>query len=116
MTDAQLLILFAAALVIVLILTRLRHGRVSRRQRVLKVFLRYPETRWYVTDLCRVARLPGGSIYPELARLEQERWLLSDWEPEPSTPVGPRRQYWLNPWKEPSSRERSCDSRMDGRR
>ncbi len=92
MTDLQQLAVFGVALALVLILMRLRHYRVVRRQRVLEVFLRYPETRWYVTDLCRVARLPGGSIYPELARLEQERWLLSDWEPEPSTPVGPRRQ------------------------
>ncbi len=103
MTDLQQLAVFGVALALVLILMRLRRYRVVRRQRVLEVFLRYPETRWYVTDLCRVARLPGGSIYPELARLEQERWLLSDWEPEPSTPVGPRRQYWLNPWKADTS-------------
>lgn len=102
MTDLQLLILFAAALVVVLILMRLRHGRVARRQRVLAVFLRYPDTRLYGTDISRLAGLPGGSIYPELAWLERDRWVLSDWEPVPSTPRGPRRQYRLNPWKEPS--------------
>lgn len=103
MTDAQLLILFAAALVGVLIVMRLRHDHASRRERLLAVFRRYPETRWYVTDLCRVAGFAGGSIYPELARLERERLVLSDWEPVASTSVGPRRQYRLNPWKEPMS-------------
>ena len=87
----------------VLILIRLRHRRPSRRQRVLEVFFRYPTTRWYVTDLCRVARLAGGSIYPELARLELDGWVLSDWGEQVAGPPLDsdkplrRRCYWLNP-------------------
>lgn len=72
---------------------RLRHYSSQRRQRVLEVFLRYPTTHWYTTDLCRVARLPGGSIYPELAQLERDEWIFSKFE---DGPPPRRRVYWLN--------------------
>jgi hypothetical protein len=91
------LLLLIAVLVVVLVLMRLRHRRPSRRQRVLEVFLRYPTTRWYVTDLNRVARLSAGSIYPELASLERDAWVRSGLEDPVTTPYSPRRVYWLNP-------------------
>jgi hypothetical protein len=95
----QQLLLFAIVLVAVLSLMRLRHYRPARRQRVLDVFLRYPDAKLYGTDISRLAGLPGGSVYPELAALERDRQVLSGWEAEATTRVGPRRQYWLNPWR-----------------
>ncbi len=35
---------------------------------------------WYGRQLAREAGLRGGTIYPALARLEQNGWLESHWE------------------------------------
>jgi hypothetical protein len=92
----------AAILVAILLLLRRWRRRPSGRQRVLDVFLRYPDTRWYASDLARIARVAHGSILSQLWLLEQEGWLRSDWEAEttPWDEAGPRprrRLYWLNP-------------------
>jgi hypothetical protein len=88
----------AATFAAIMLLMRARHWRPARRQRVLQVFLDHPDQRLYGLDVNRMARLSLGSIYPELARLEQDRWILSGWE-DPAEDRPRRRVYWLNPWR-----------------
>jgi Transcriptional regulator PadR-like family len=77
---------------------RWRSTHPDKRQRVLQVFLDRPDQRLYGLDIAKLARAKGGSIYPALARLETERWILSDWE-DPAGDYPRRRVYFLNPWR-----------------
>jgi PadR family transcriptional regulator PadR len=65
---------------------------------VLVALLDHPSHKWYGLELCKQTGLAGGSLYPILARLEQNDWLASQWE-EPErqeTERRPRRRYyWL---------------------
>lgn len=67
-------------------------------QLVLRALLEEPTRRWYGLELCEVAGLPSGTIYPILARLEQVGWVNSTWE-DPAVHVRggrPRRRlYWI---------------------
>ncbi len=65
--------------------------------RVLKVFANAPLEEHYGLELCRAAELPGGTIYPILARFEQAGWLTSTWEQIDPVAAGrrPRRLYRL---------------------
>ena len=66
---------------------------------VLKVFANAPLEDHYGLEICRAAGLPGGTIYPILARFEQAGWLKSTWEQIDPVAAGrrPRRLYHLTP-------------------
>jgi PadR family transcriptional regulator, regulatory protein PadR len=66
-------------------------------ERVLRVFLADTSARRYGYDLMKAARLPSGTLYPMLARLDDEGLVTSEWEP-PSDDAGgrpPRKYYQL---------------------
>ena len=50
-------------------------------ERVLRAFLADPAAPRYGYDLMRAARLPSGTLYPMLARLQDEGLVTSEWEP-----------------------------------
>ena len=49
-------------------------------QLVLRALLEDPAQQRYGLELCELAGLPSGTIYPILARLEQVGWVDSTWE------------------------------------
>ena len=49
-------------------------------ERVLGAFLADPVAPRYGYDLMKAARLPSGTLYPLLARLERENLVASAWE------------------------------------
>ena len=49
-------------------------------ERVLGAFLADPAAPRYGYDLMKAARLPSGTLYPLLARLEHQRLVASAWE------------------------------------
>jgi PadR family transcriptional regulator, regulatory protein PadR len=65
--------------------------------RVLRVFLGDPSTPRYGYDLMKAARLPSGTLYPMLARLQEQGLVSSHWERPPDEAAGrpPRRYYQL---------------------
>jgi len=65
-------------------------------KRLLRVFLEAgARERHYGFQLGRSARLPSGTLYPILRRLEAEGWLVSDWEElDPSEAGRPPRCYY----------------------
>ncbi|WP_369031564.1 MULTISPECIES: PadR family transcriptional regulator [Streptomyces] len=65
-------------------------------QLVLRALLEDPAEQRYGLELCGVAGLPSGTIYPILARLEQVGWVDSVWE-DPAvheTAGRPRRRFY----------------------
>jgi PadR family transcriptional regulator PadR len=63
--------------------------------KVLRVLLDDPIAKRYGLEICRAARLPSGSVYPILMRLERARWLASDWEDVDPAQIGrPRRRLY----------------------
>jgi PadR family transcriptional regulator, regulatory protein PadR len=77
-----------------------RIGRVKLTgplERVLRVFLADVSARHYGYDLMKAARLPSGTLYPMLARLEDEGLVSSEWEPRAEDGAGrpPRKYYRL---------------------
>jgi PadR family transcriptional regulator PadR len=66
-------------------------------ERVLRVFLEDTTARRYGYDLMKAARLPSGTLYPMLARLQDEGLVTSEWEPQPGDNGGrpPRKYYQL---------------------
>ncbi|MGW3852598.1 PadR family transcriptional regulator [Streptomyces fagopyri] len=65
-------------------------------QLVLRALLEDPAGQRYGLELCELAGLPSGTIYPILARLEQAGWLDSTWEdPAVHERAGrPRRRFY----------------------
>ncbi|MER6130021.1 PadR family transcriptional regulator [Streptomyces sp. NPDC001795] len=65
-------------------------------QLVLRALLEDPARQRYGLELCELAGLPSGTIYPILARLEQVGWLDSTWEdPALYQDAGrPRRRFY----------------------
>ena len=65
-------------------------------QLVLRALLEDPAKQRYGLELCELAGLPSGTIYPILARLEQVGWVDSIWEdPAVHEEVGrPRRRFY----------------------
>ncbi len=61
------------------------------------MFLADPSARHYGYDLMKAARLPSGTLYPMLARLQDQGLLSSAWEPQPDDAMGrpPRKYYQL---------------------
>ena len=66
-------------------------------ERVLRVFLADVSARRYGYDLMKAARLPSGTLYPMLARLEGEGLVSSQWEARQDNDGGrpPRKYYQL---------------------
>ncbi|MFG3587508.1 PadR family transcriptional regulator [Streptomyces sp. NPDC047990] len=65
-------------------------------QLVLRALLEEPVRQRYGLEVCEVAGLPSGTVYPILARLEQVGWLSSAWE-DPAvheTTGRPRRRFY----------------------
>jgi DNA-binding PadR family transcriptional regulator len=65
-------------------------------QLVLRALLEDPARERYGFELCELAGLPSGTIYPILARLEQFGWVDSNWE-DPAVHVEagrPRRRFY----------------------
>jgi PadR family transcriptional regulator, regulatory protein PadR len=62
--------------------------------RVLAVFLTDPAQPRYGYDLMRAARLPSGTLYPLLARLQDEGLVASRWEPAGQAGGRPPRRYY----------------------
>jgi PadR family transcriptional regulator PadR len=66
-------------------------------QLVLRALLAEPTSKRYGLQLCEETGLPGGTIYPIVARLEQLGWVASTWE-DPGKHIAegrPRRRYYL---------------------
>ncbi len=65
-------------------------------QLVLRALLEDPAKERYGLELCELAGLPSGTIYPILARLEQVGWVDSTWEdPAVHEEAGrPRRRFY----------------------
>ncbi|BBC29075.1 hypothetical protein SGFS_003660 [Streptomyces graminofaciens] len=65
-------------------------------QLVLQALLEDPAQRRYGLELCELAGLPSGTIYPILARLELAGWVDSTWEdPAVHEKAGrPRRRFY----------------------
>ena len=64
-------------------------------ERVLGAFLADPAAPRYGYDLMRAARLPSGTLYPLLARLEKDRLVASAWETPQEEGQRPRKYYRL---------------------
>ena len=66
-------------------------------ERVLRVFLADISARHYGYDLMKAADLPSGTLYPMLARLQDQGLVTSQWEPPPTDASGrpPRKYYQL---------------------
>ena len=64
--------------------------------RVLAAFLRNPKRGRYGLELMKETGLPSGTLYPALARLEAEGWLISARENvDPKKEGRPRRRYYM---------------------
>src|ERR1700685_3766341 len=64
-------------------------------QRVLRAFLEDPAAPRYGYDLVKAAGLPSGTLYPMLARLEDQKLVTSAWETPQAGGEHPRRYYLL---------------------
>lgn len=66
-------------------------------ERVLRVLVADPTAEHYGYDLMKAARLPSGTLYPMLARLQQEGLVDSQWEEQRPDAAGrpPRKYYRL---------------------
>jgi PadR family transcriptional regulator, regulatory protein PadR len=66
-------------------------------RRVLQVFLSDLSARHYGYDLMKAAKLPSGTLYPMLARLQDQGLLTSAWDPQARDAGGrpPRKHYQL---------------------
>jgi PadR family transcriptional regulator, regulatory protein PadR len=66
-------------------------------ERVLRVFLDDPAAPRYGYDLMKAAGLRSGTLYPMLARLQDEGVVTARWEAQPADGTGrpPRKYYQL---------------------
>ena len=64
-------------------------------QRVLRAFLEDPAAPRYGYDLMKAAGLPSGTLYPMLARLQDQKLVTSAWETPEVDGERPRRYYQL---------------------
>ena len=63
--------------------------------RILRLFLRAPAEALAGSDIGKETGILSGTIYPVLARLEQAKWLESDWEElDPSEAGRPRKRLY----------------------
>ncbi len=66
-------------------------------ERVLRVMITDPAAPHYGYDLMKAAKLPSGTLYPMLARLQQDGLVDSEWEAQREDTGGrpPRKYYRL---------------------
>jgi PadR family transcriptional regulator, regulatory protein PadR len=66
-------------------------------ERVLRVMIADLSAPHYGYDLMKAAKLPSGTLYPMLARLQQDGLVESEWEAQRDDPRGrpPRKYYRL---------------------
>jgi PadR family transcriptional regulator, regulatory protein PadR len=66
-------------------------------ERVLRVMTADPSAQHYGYDLMKAAKLPSGTLYPMLARLQQDGLVDSEWEAQREEAGGrpPRKYYRL---------------------
>jgi PadR family transcriptional regulator, regulatory protein PadR len=66
-------------------------------ERVLRVMITDPSAPHYGYDLMKAAKLPSGTLYPMLARLQQDGLVDSEWEAQRADAGGrpPRKYYRL---------------------
>jgi PadR family transcriptional regulator, regulatory protein PadR len=66
-------------------------------ERVLRVMTADPSAQHYGYDLMKAAKLPSGTLYPMLARLQQDGLVDSEWEAQREDAGGrpPRKYYRL---------------------
>ncbi|MGH8909798.1 MAG: PadR family transcriptional regulator [Egibacteraceae bacterium] len=62
--------------------------------KVLREFALAPTGEHYGLELARSTRLPSGTVYPILARLEHADWVTSDWEDIDEAAEGRRRRRY----------------------
>jgi PadR family transcriptional regulator PadR len=64
--------------------------------RVIKIFLEDPARPRYGFELMRLSRLPSGTLYPILARLQAAGWLIGAHENiDPHAEGRPRRRTYI---------------------
>jgi DNA-binding PadR family transcriptional regulator len=69
--------------------------RVTRPlQRLLTTLVCDPTAHWYGYQLMKSANLPSGTLYPMLARLQEQGLVTSQWEPTPARAGRPPRRYY----------------------
>jgi PadR family transcriptional regulator, regulatory protein PadR len=69
----------------------------STETAILEALIDAHDTGLSALEICAKAGLPGGTIHPDLARLEAREWITSSWG-EPLHQGGPRpRLYRLTP-------------------
>jgi DNA-binding PadR family transcriptional regulator len=62
---------------------------------VLGTMLTDPDADWYGLELCKLAHLKPGTIYPILDRLLKAEWLQRRWEDiDPTVEKRPRRRLY----------------------
>ena len=66
-------------------------------ERLMRALLADPSARRYGYDLMKAARLPSGTLYPMLARLQDQGLVTSEWELVRDDANGrpPRKYYQL---------------------
>jgi PadR family transcriptional regulator, regulatory protein PadR len=66
-------------------------------ERLLRTLVTDPSAHWYGYELMKTAKLASGTLYPMLARLQEQGLVTSEWEPAPAGLAGrpPRRYYRL---------------------
>ena len=66
-------------------------------ERVLTVMIADPSAPHYGYDLMKAAKLPSGTLYPMLARLQQDGLVDAEWEAQRQDTAGrpPRKYYRL---------------------
>jgi PadR family transcriptional regulator, regulatory protein PadR len=63
--------------------------------KVLGVLMSNPKAEISGADVARLTKLPSGTLYPVLARLEQVKWVQSEWEDaDPHVLRRPRRRFY----------------------
>jgi PadR family transcriptional regulator PadR len=64
--------------------------------KVLKALLEESGDEHFGWAICRSTRLPSGTVYPILLRLERAGWIVSQWQGdyEPDKEGRPRRRYY----------------------
>jgi PadR family transcriptional regulator, regulatory protein PadR len=67
----------------------------TQTQAVLAALLADPAGAHYGLEISRAGKLPSGTLYPILARLEQVGWVESEWEEIDPSAAGRRaRRYY----------------------
>jgi PadR family transcriptional regulator, regulatory protein PadR len=65
----------------------------GQSRRIVAAMLADPTGEFSGLDIARLARLPSGTIYPALARLENAGWICARWA-SPSSETQHRRRFY----------------------